>query len=260
MPIDENELNRMKITIIELKQVKGPKVVGTDKQEEFDKLIQQAEYHHWQLSQANKCASLLDEYYAYRAAANKSSNRRLWLTYLGFFFAYFVVIFCYLRYASNKGADITEYWEMLGASSIVALVIASIHLFVNYYIFDHIDLSGTKDLALVFLGFMMFYLIVFIGIAVAKSPINADYESLIDGLEHIIIFSGIASVFHIWINHSIVYSLKKKDEDAYKKKKKIEDEIRCVSRTIAADTSQIRESVRTWRENIYSCIDKITKL
>lgn len=259
MPIDETELNQMEIKINALKQVKGPKILGTDKQEEFDGLIQQAEYHHWQLSQANKCAILLDEYYAYRNEAKKSANRRFWLTYFGFFFAYLIFFFCFARFVLNKDADFTESLAMLGALSIVALITAGIHFFINYYIFDHIDTSGIKNLVLVFLGGMAVYLILFIVIASSTIFKNAKVEQFVDALGNIIVFSGIASALHVWINNSIVYSLKKQDEDAYRKIKSLEDEIRCASNSI--DTHRpITEIVPIWKASVYHCIDVLTKL
>lgn len=259
MLIDEKELRQMETDLNELKQLKAPKVAGTDKQEDFESLIQQAEYHHWQLSQAKKCGSLLDNYYAYRDKAKKSANRRLWLTYFVFFFAYLIALFCVVEFAFPKNASFIESIEMLGALSIVSLVIAGVHLFVNYYIFDHIDTSGIKDLALAFFGFMAFYLIVFIITAnkiIEKSP---ESDSLTDMLKLIIILAGVASALHVWINHSIVSSLHEKDEETYQKLKSLEDEIRRVSETV--DTHRpLKESIPIWKASVYHCIDEIRKL
>lgn len=259
MLIEEKELNQMGIKLNELKKLKGPKVAGTDKQEDYDGLIQQAEYHHWQLIQAKKCGSLLDNYYAYRDKAKKSANRRLWLTYFGFFFAYLIALFCFVRFAFPKNASFIESIEMLGALSIVSLVIAGVHLFVNYYIFDHIDTSGLKDIAFVFIGTMLYYLILFWSIAVFIHHKSADTESTLESLYFIVLFSGVSAGLHVWINSSIFLSIKQKDEKTDREIKKIEDEIRRVSETV--DTHRpLKESIPIWKDSVYYCIDELTKL
>ena len=259
MLIEEKELNQMGIKLNELKKLKGPKVAVTDKQADYDGLIQQAEYHHWQLSQAKKCGSLLDNYYAYRDKAKKSANRRLWLTYFGFFFAYLIALFCFVRFAFPKNASFIESIEMLGALSIVSLVIAGVHLFVNYYIFDNIDTSGLKDIAFVFIGTMLYYLILFLSIAVFIHHKSADTESTLESLYFIVLFSGASAGLHVWINSSIFLSIKQKDEKTNREIKKIEDEIRRVSETV--DTHRpLKESIPIWKDSVYYCIDELTKL
>lgn len=256
---ENQELKQMEIRLNKLKKTKGSKFAGTDREEEFNDLIQQAEYHHWQLSQANTCTALLDKYYAYRDEAKKSANRRLWLTYFGFFFAYLIVIFCVARFSFHKEADFTKSIKLLGGIAIPSLVIAGVHFFVNYYIFNHIDTSGIKDLALVFLGYMAFYLIIFIIIWNGINQKNVNSDLLADGLKGIIMFAGIASALHVWINHSIFYSIKKTDEETSQTLKKLEDEIRCVSNTV--DTHRpLKESIPIWKASVYHCINQLTKL
>lgn len=259
MLIDDKELNQIESKITKLKQTKSSEVAGTNKQENFDDLIREAEYYYWQLSQSRKCGALLDDYYDYRDKVKKATTRRLWLCYLGFFFAYAVSIFCVAKFAFIKNSDIIESLKILGASAIVAIVIAGIHLVVNCYIFHHIDTSGIKDIAFVFLGTMLYYLILFLVIAIYTGNNNDNLESIIENLVFIIKFSGVAAGLHVWINSSIFLSIKQKDENAYREIKKLEDEIRRVSSTV--DTHRpLKESIPIWKTRVYCCIDELSNL